>query len=707
MGSNEDILPIFKQKFEELLLIASEIPMGQKLQAKEFLKTNLKSLEDLLNNDTASNSAIQENIPCNKNSLGESVKINTIRNAALVIESSVEGLCPLKDAQQDSVEKSPDICDQHKVFETDYCSTMFVRKEDLNESFEGASVYSEDCNMSTVIPNSETEVVMYQEVKHPCDEVLKTNSETDITVGTIALEETKKIGIQNQDMIGEVNTRLLQHSSNMTQDTSETIMSQNELLSSPINYSSTIDTQVPQRDRNVIADNEATSSQKYVVISMEVDDVTSQGLNLFNGCGEGKETNDDKLIAESVTSSQTEINCTENPSTIQREPAIIRMNLRDKANVDHKPKGPGRPKNDSIPKPEYNSNGEPVYICEICKAAVKTYHALLVHTRIHTGSRPFCCNICMKSFTTKGNLKAHSVTHSDDKPWKCEFCSKTFKEKKVLKTHERIHTGEKPFSCTICNRAFNQRSALMEHVLTHSNNKPHLCDICGQGFRGASSLKYHKKRHSGTKEFTCNICNKAFVSKNELARHDLTHSGIRPFSCQLCQKSFTRLTNLKEHMNLHTGNRPFLCLDCGDTFSESASLSRHRKKHKLMVDSKTDLDSSVKFEFVQNPSYVGINPEQDSHYVSTLSEQTVFNDGDTLIQVLSDETSKIEYLQKLRSVLISASGNDIMANTDSSKQLYQILCVNPDTQEIVSQGEGHQVIVEGHTDDTPCYEYSI
>ncbi|XP_063697528.1 homeotic protein spalt-major-like [Culicoides brevitarsis] len=51
------------------------------------------------------------------------------------------------------------------------------------------------------------------------------------------------------------------------------------------------------------------------------------------------------------------------------------------------------------------------HYCRMCKRNFSSSSALQIHTRTHTGDRPFVCHVCSKSFTTKGNLKVHMGTH--------------------------------------------------------------------------------------------------------------------------------------------------------------------------------------------------------------------------------------------------------------------------------------------------------
>ncbi|KAJ5715063.1 uncharacterized protein N7483_012244 [Penicillium malachiteum] len=108
-----------------------------------------------------------------------------------------------------------------------------------------------------------------------------------------------------------------------------------------------------------------------------------------------------------------------------------------------------------------------------------------------------------KSFAQKTHLDIHTRAHTGDKPFICKepSCGQRFSQLGNLKTHERRHTGEKPYSCDICHKTFAQRGNVRAHKTTHLQNKPFTCllDDCGKKFTQLGNLKSHQNKfHAST-----------------------------------------------------------------------------------------------------------------------------------------------------------------------------------------------------------------
>ncbi|KAI9923553.1 hypothetical protein ASPWEDRAFT_168446 [Aspergillus wentii DTO 134E9] len=119
--------------------------------------------------------------------------------------------------------------------------------------------------------------------------------------------------------------------------------------------------------------------------------------------------------------------------------------------------------------------------------------------------RKYTCTLphCGKSFAQKTHLDIHTRAHTGDKPFICKepSCGQRFSQLGNLKTHQRRHTGEKPFSCDICQKRFAQRGNVRAHKITHQHAKPFTCllDDCGKQFTQLGNLKSHQNKfHSST-----------------------------------------------------------------------------------------------------------------------------------------------------------------------------------------------------------------
>lgn len=110
---------------------------------------------------------------------------------------------------------------------------------------------------------------------------------------------------------------------------------------------------------------------------------------------------------------------------------------------------------------------------------------------------------CNKSFYQKTHLEIHTRAHTGVKPFVCKEpgCGQRFSQLGNLKTHERRHTGERPYQCDVCGKSFAQRGNVRAHKIVHQQIKPFTCklDDCGKQFTQLGNLKSHQNKfHSGT-----------------------------------------------------------------------------------------------------------------------------------------------------------------------------------------------------------------
>ncbi|KAI9797737.1 MAG: hypothetical protein M1835_006909 [Candelina submexicana] len=103
---------------------------------------------------------------------------------------------------------------------------------------------------------------------------------------------------------------------------------------------------------------------------------------------------------------------------------------------------------------------------------------------------------CLRSFSQKTHLEIHTRAHTGVKPFSCKECHQTFSQLGNLKTHERRHTGERPYACEICHKRFSQRGNVRAHRIVHDGEKPFVCRLeeCSKQFTQLGNLKSHQNK---------------------------------------------------------------------------------------------------------------------------------------------------------------------------------------------------------------------